>query len=296
MTATAQQLGPDLRARLAAVQGVVFDVDGCLILAGSPAGQDGAALPGAVDAVRAIRATGRRVVAFTNASARPPAEVAESLRGLGFDLAADEVLTPSVVAATTVRQRFGDAPVLAFGGSGVLDVLAAAGVRLVDPHSLDGPGDGTPVAAVVIGWDTDFDRAKAQAAAEALWAGAPMLVTSDAPAFATAGRRTVGLAGFIAAGLAHVADCGYEVLGKPSQLAVDAAAERLGVAPDRMLVAGDDLTLEAAMAHRAGGIGVLVTTGMHSRADALAAPPGRRPHLVVDTLTALADALRTTTP
>ncbi len=60
MTATAQQLGPDLRARLAAVQGVVFDVDGCLILAGSPAGQDGAALPGAVDAVRAIRATGHR--------------------------------------------------------------------------------------------------------------------------------------------------------------------------------------------------------------------------------------------
>jgi HAD superfamily hydrolase (TIGR01450 family) len=282
-----QGLDAALLRRLAAVQGVVFDVDGCLILSTSPAGHDGSALPGAVQAVEAIRAGGRRVVAFTNASARSPAEIAESLRRLGFDLAAEEVLTPSVVAASTVRQRFGDAPVLAFGGPGVLEVLADAGVRLVDGT------DGAPVAAVVIGWDSDFDQPKVQVAAEALWAGAPMLVTSDATAFATAGRRSAGLAGFIAAGLAHVAGCGYEVLGKPSRLAVDTAAERLGVAPERILVAGDDLGLEAAMAYVAGGVGVLVTTGMHSRQDAQGAPPDRRPHLVVDRLTDLADALAT---
>lgn len=287
-TAAAPGLDAALPARLAAVEGVVFDVDGCLILSGSPAGHDGTALPGAVDAVRAIRDSGRRVVAFTNASARPPAQIADSLRQLGFDLAAEDVLTPSVVAASTVRQRFGDAPVLAFGGSGVLEVLAAAGVRLVDDAGSDGAAR---PAAVVVGWDAGFDQPKVQAAAEALWAGAPLLVTSDAPAFATAGRRTVGLAGFIAAGLGHVAGCGYEVLGKPSALAVQAAAERLGIAPDRMLVAGDDLTLETAMAHRAGGVGVLVTTGMHSRDDALRLPPEHRPHLVVDHLTELVDAL-----
>jgi ribonucleotide monophosphatase NagD (HAD superfamily) len=59
-----------------------------------------------------------------------------------------------------------------------------------------------------------------------------------------------------------------------------------------MLVVGDDLTLEVAMARRAGGVGVLVTTGMHSRADARDAPPEQRPHLVVDDLGQLATALR----
>jgi len=83
----------------------------------------------------------------------------------------------------------------------------------------------------------------------------------------------------------------YEVLGKPSALAAACAAQRLGVSPERMLVAGDDLTLEVSMAHRCGGVGVLVTTGMHSRSDAERAPAGDRPHLVVDSLTELAASL-----
>ena len=271
--------------RLAAVEGIVFDIDGCLILSSQPAGHDGAVLPGAVDAVRRLRAGGRRLVAFTNASNRPPAQIAESLRELGFGFADDAVLTPSVVAADVVLSRFGDAPVLAFGASGVVDVLAGAGVRLATA------GDGTAVAAVVVGWDAAFDQPKLQAAAEAIWAGAPLLVTSDAPAFATKGRRTAGAAGFIANGLAHVTGRPYEVLGKPSALAAAAAAGRLGVAPSSMLVAGDDLTLEVAMARRCGGVGVLVTTGMHSRADAAAASGDLCPHLVVDALAELADAV-----
>jgi len=285
-TVTREPLDPSLAVRLAGVGGVVFDVDGCLILSSQPAGHDGTALPGAVAAVEAIRASGRRVIAFTNASSRPPAQIAESLRELGFRFATEDVLTPSVVAAAVVRQRFGDAPILAFGGSGVLDVLVDAGLQMATA------GSGAPVAAVVVGWDVAFDQPKLQAAAEALWAGAPLLVTSDAPAFATAGRRSAGVAGFIAAGLARVGGKPYEVLGKPSQLAVTTVADRLGVPPERLLVVGDDLNLEVAMAHRAGGVGVLVTTGMHGRDDARAAATERRPHLVVDALAELVEALR----
>jgi len=270
--------------RLAAVDGVVLDIDGCLILSSQPAGPDGTVLPGAVEATAAIRATGRRLIAFTNASGRPPAHIAGSLRDLGFELGDEEVLTPSVVAAEVLRRRFGDAPVLAFGASGLVDVLAAGGVRLVTDVRA------APVA-VVVGWDTAFDQVKLQAAADAVWSGAALLVTSDAPAFATRGRRSAGVAGFIASGLSHVTGATYEVLGKPSALAAACAAQRLGVSPERMLVAGDDLTLEVSMAHRCGGVGVLVTTGMHSRSDAERAPAGDRPHLVVDSLTELAASL-----
>jgi len=276
---------PDLCRRLARAQGVVVDVDGCLILSDQPAGHGGTPLTGAVEAVHAVRAGGRRVVAFTNASSRTPAEIARSLDELGFGFGDRDVLTPSVVAARVLLQRFGDKPILAFGGHGLFEVLREAGVRLASP------GDGDAVAAVVAGWDIAFDEPKLQAAAEAVWRGAPLLVTSDAPAFAIRGRRAAGVAGFIANGLAHVTGVEYEVLGKPSALAAATAAERLGVAPDRMLVVGDDLTLEVAMARRAGGVGVLVTTGLNSRSDALAAPPQSRPDLVVDGLGELVDAL-----
>ncbi len=270
-----------LEDRLAAVRGVVLDVDGCLILSSQPAGEDGIVLPGASAAVTELRDLGLPVLVFTNASSRPPAQIAASLADLGFDVGPDDVLTPSVVGAETILHRFGDRPALAFGGSGVVDVLREAGVNLVDPDADDAAAR---AEVVLVGWDVGFDQRRLQVAAEAVWGGAPLLVTSDAPAFATAGGRTAGVGGFIANGLAYVTGADYEVLGKPSDAAIEIATRRLGIEPRELLVAGDDLSLEVAMARRAGGVGVLVTTGTHSRADAEAASDDRRPDLVVDSL------------
>jgi NagD protein len=162
-----------------------------------------------------------------------------------------------------------------------VDVLRDAGVHLADP------ADRTvreSVAAVVVGWDTGFDRDRLQCAAEALWAGAQLLVTSDARSFASRGRPTAGLSGFIARGLTHVTGREYEVLGKPSAMAMSVASRRLGTPPCSILVIGDDLSLEARMARAAGALGVLVTTGTHDRADVANADQADLPDLVVDTL------------
>lgn len=276
-----------IQRRLADAGGVIFDIDGCLILSSQPAGHDGAALPHSLEAVKAIRASGRRVMAFTNASSRTPDEIARSLSELGFGFSGAEVLTPSVIAAELIRERYHDAPVLAFGGPGLVDVLSAQGVVLADPSD---PGE---VAVVVLGWDVDFDQKKLQCAAEAVWGGAPIMVTSDARSFAAKeGRKNAGLGGFIANGLSYVTRTGYEVVGKPSLAALSVAARLLRVEADRILIAGDDLTLEVAMAVRGGGVGVLVTTGTHSREDAAIADVSCRPDLVVDHLGELADAIR----
>lgn len=280
----------ELQTRLAAVRGVVFDVDGCLVLSDKPGGAEGYALAGAVDAVSRIMASGRRVVAFTNASSQTPADIASGLAKLGFGFSPQQVLTPSVVAAELIQDRFPGAPVLAFGGSGLIDVLTANGVVLADPDRPEA------AAAVVIGWDLNFGRDQLQAAAEAVWNGAPILVTSDARRFASATKPMVGLGGFIATGLSYVTDTGYEIVGKPSAAAMEMAARRLGCAPHEVLVAGDDLTLEVAMARAASAVGVLVTTGMHGATDADLAPDSRRPDLVIDQLAELADRLQRAHP
>ena len=84
----------------------------------------------------------------------------------------------------------------------------------------------------------------------------------------------------------------YEVVGKPSEAAMEIAATRLGVDPARILVAGDDLTLEIRMGLRAGALCVLVTTGIHGVADVELAPPPERPHLIVDGLPELIELWR----
>ncbi|OZM72229.1 hypothetical protein CFN78_16555 [Amycolatopsis antarctica] len=142
-------------------------------------------------------------------SSRLPAHIAASLAELGFPVSADDVTTPSVVAAAVFKERCGTKPVLALGGHGVVDVLSEHGVAVLDHRE---PG----AAAVLVGWDTGLDQQRLQVAAEAVWAGAPLLVTSDAPAFVTAGGHSAVFTGFIANGLTYVTGVPYAVLGKPS--------------------------------------------------------------------------------
>ncbi len=289
MTVRPEVVDSALKARLAAVEGVIFDVDGCLVLSDKPGGEGGLALPGAHEALTWLRESGRRVVLFTNASSKTPRFLAASLAQMGLDVAPDDVLTPSVVAAEVLCARYPGQPVMAFGGSGLVDVLKSYDIELIHP-TLEGASK--QPAAVIIGWDVGFDRDRLQIAADAIWGGADFLVTSDARRFATRTRPTVGLGGFIAKGLAYVTERDYEIVGKPSEAAMQVAATRLGVEPTRMLVAGDDLTLEIRMGLTGGALAALVTTGIHGVDDVERALPADRPDLVVDGLPELIELWR----
>ena len=76
----------------------MFDVDGTLLHRG-PDGR-GRPQPGAVEVLERIRASGRKLVLFTNGSHVPSARIAAGLRDDGLPVADEEVLTP-VDSATT---------------------------------------------------------------------------------------------------------------------------------------------------------------------------------------------------
>lgn len=266
----------------------MFDVDGCLVLSDVPGGHDGTVLPGAIDMVRWVKESGRKLVAFTNASSQPPQKLAASLRDVGFDIDDSEMLTPAVVAADIFNTRYAGKSVLAFGTDGVVSVLNDHGVPIVDIDRA------TDAAAVMVGWDTEFTYPKLQAAAEALWNGADLFVTSVARTFAGRARPTAGLSGFIAMGLKQVTGVEPEVTGKPSLSAMGVIEGRLGVSADRIIVVGDDLSLESRMARSAGAIGVITTTGLTSKEAAESAPEADRPDLIVENVGQLMNMWRAT--
>jgi len=276
-------ISADARARLGSVRGIMFDIDGCLVISNGPGGDDGHPLPGAVEALAHARASGRSVCVFTNGTATPPAAIAAHLRSLGLDVYDGEVLTPAVVAADFIARTYGDQQILVFGGDGMLVEFGKRDVNLVDV-SRALAGEPIAPAAVVVGWDTEFGRSKLQLAAGAILGGARLYCTSDAPMFASRSELNVGVSGFITAGLQYVTGAEYEVLGKPSGHAMATIARTLRVAPEHVLVIGDDIRLEARMARAGGALGALVLTGTTTEADLASAPEASMPDFVVDAL------------
>jgi HAD superfamily hydrolase (TIGR01450 family) len=257
---------------LEGIDAVVFDVDGTLLHAGDPGGVRGARpVPGAIEAVARVRASGRRILLFTNGTGRPPVDYAADLRSVGLELADDEFMNPAVVAARYIARTHPGERVLVLGGEGVLAPLDALGVETVAADA----------DLVLVGWDDVLTYAQLQAACEAVWAGAPLLATSTAPVFSVAGRVAAGWSGAVVAGIEHTTGARALTLGKPSPIALEEMCRAVGTPADRTLVVGDDLDLEIEMARVGGARTALVLTGISSAADVDARSRELRPDAVL---------------
>ena len=115
--------------RLDDVRGFVLDVDGTLV---HRAGEEVHLLPGAVEALQRIRASGRPLALFTNGSHIPPEGFAAGLRDAGVEVADAELLTPLSSVRTYLRSRHATA-LLLFGTAAAREYLVANGIQVVDP-------------------------------------------------------------------------------------------------------------------------------------------------------------------
>ncbi|MEY4039154.1 MAG: hypothetical protein RLZZ52_22 [Actinomycetota bacterium] len=276
-----------LLSRLKATQGIMFDIDGCLVISDGPSGAGGSVLPGAIESIKFAQDSGRAYCVFTNGTAQRPKEIAHHLREMGFNIPDELVFTPAVVAAEVMKEKYGDQPILVFAAEGMLEDFRERGVNVVDvPAAIEGAEHGA--VAVVIGWDTNFGKDKIQLAAEAIRDGAELYCTSYAPMFASADRLNVGVSGFITSGLLFVTGKkDFEILGKPSQHSMNVVSRVLDTPQENILVIGDDIKLESTMARNAGALAGLVLTGTSSRADAELADPAVQPELIVESMTEL---------
>jgi 4-nitrophenyl phosphatase len=264
------------------IDAVVFDVDGTLLHANDPGGVRRAhPIAGAAETVERVRASGRRVLFFTNGTGPTPTAYAADLRSLGFSLADHEFMNPAVVAARWIARRHPGKSVLVLGGPGVVAPLHDLGIETITA------GEHALADVVLVGWDDALTYGDLRAACESVWAGAPLLATSTAPFFSVNGGRAPGWSGAIVAAIRQTTGARAVTLGKPSPVALREMCRTLCVKPQRTLVVGDDLALEIAMARRVGARAALVLTGISTEADAAAVAAVRRPHAVLPNVAAL---------
>ena len=265
-----------------APEGVMFDLDGTLILSDAALGGY-TLLPGAVDLLVDLQARGFPFLALTNGSAYPVAEQAPRLRALGLPIADDRLFTPNSVAAHVFKAR-GHKRVMVLGTDGVVAALEGDGIATCKPG--DAGAD-----AVYIGWHPDCSMADIHAACAAVMEGAALYSASDVPFFASKSGRAFGYSCAIGGAIARVTGVEPEVTGKPSPAALRFVADRLGVPVDRVAVVGDDPKVETIMARAGGAIGIGVTTGTTSAAEWASVPAEQRPDVVIGGVADLAPLL-----
>lgn len=263
------------------IKAAVFDIDGTLAMMNKDTGTY-AALPGAVAALAELKARGVPVVAYTNGTFFPPAHYYPLLAAAGLPLAAGHILTPAAVAARLLAKK-GYKRLLVIGADGTQVPVREAGIEVALP------GEGGTVDAVLIGWVKDFSVSDLEAAAQAVWGGAPVYATSIAPYFASAKGRMLGVSGAIAAAIGNATGARATVFGKPEVAGMELVSDILDLPAQEMAVIGDDPTLEITMARRAGSFAVGVTTGVVDEATFLAAADTVRAHVVLPGLQGIMD-------
>jgi 4-nitrophenyl phosphatase len=257
------------------IQGLVFDLDGTLLLSDRSLGGY-EPLPGAIDILTTLKERAMPFVVLTNGSAFPPAEHARRLRKIGLPVDDKQLLTPSSVTAYRMRHG-GIERALVLGTRGAAQALVDAGIDTV----FTGEPRATEVQAVYVGWHPDCGMKDIEAACYAVWAGAKLYVASDVPFFATKHGLAMGYSSAILGAIKRLTNAPFVLTGKPSPHALRFAARRLGLPIPRIGVVGDDPDVEILMARRCGALAVGVTTGVASFDEFQQLPQNRKPHHVL---------------
>ena len=230
------------------VSGAIVDLDGTVY-------HGDTLLPGAASAIDALRERGLTLCFFSNNPIHDGSEYVERLRGLGVDAREGEACSSGVVTREYLDGTHAGDDVFVIGSDPLRSMVEGTAARLVeDPAETD---------VLLASWTDGFHYRDMVDALRAVDEGTAFLGTDPDRTFPGEDGDPVPGSGAVINAVAGVIEREPDrILGKPSEIAVQAALERLDCPPSECLVVGDRLETDIAMGERNGMTTVLVRTGV----------------------------------
>ncbi len=208
-------------------------------------------IPEAIPFISYLQEQGIPFLYLTNNSSASPDQVAKRLTAMGLSTDADQVYTSSMAAASFLAEKEPPGtPVYMIGEEGLRLELERRGFVLTDEGA----------RYVVVGIDRSFSYEKLAAATRAIRNGAQLIATNRDAALPSEhgllpGNGSLVAAVSVASGVSPI------VIGKPEQLIVRYALQRLGTQAEETLIVGDNLHTDIDAGANSGLDSLLVLTG-----------------------------------
>lgn len=248
--------------RLSDLRALLLDLDGVLYVGDE-------VIPGATRSVAELRDAELGLRFVTNTTARSRARTVEKLRGLGFGLEPDEVVTPAALA----RRHCLDA------GHRTVALIMNEDVKS-DFGGLEETEE-RPDAVIMGDLGDAFGFEILNGAFRMVMDGAELVALQKNRFWLTEGGLSLDAGPFVAA-IEYATGRDAVVVGKPARSFFELVLADLGVPAAEAGMVGDDVETDVGGAMQAGLVGILVRTGKY-RQDFVAAS-GVEPTAIVDSI------------
>lgn len=248
-----------------APRALLVDIDGVLVVSWEP-------LPGAVSALNSIRRAGVPVRFLTNTTSRTRAQITGLLRGAGFEVGDDEVVTVMSAAVEFLRREHPGSRCLLLNSGDTGSELT--GITLVEP-------DVAPEEVDVVllgGAGPEFTYEALNRALACLLEGAALVALHRNVLWRTSAGLQLDTGAYVV-GLERAAGVEANVVGKPAPAMFRAALESIGVEAREAAMIGDDLDSDVRAAQHLDITGVQLRTGKFRPAQL---EQGETPDVVLD--------------
>ena len=247
----------------------VFDMDGTIYLGKK-------VFDFAIDFIKHLRASGRRVLFFTNNASKSTPFYVEKLTRLGFEPTQDEMMSSADVTVAYLNTYYLGKSVYLVGTKQLSEQFASHGIALAT-------GMEDKVDLVVSSFDTELTYEKLDNACRFIRGGATYLCTH--PDFnCPTDTGFMPDSGAIAALMTASTGVTPRYLGKPYPEVVDMIETVTGIGRDDICIFGDRLYTDIALGAKNGVTSILVLTGEGTLEEAEALPEGEKPAFIFPSL------------
>ncbi len=254
---------------LAAKKLYVFDMDGTIYLGKI-------VFDFAIRFIEHLRASGRRVLFFTNNASHSTEFYVDKLARLGFSPTPDEIMSSADVTVAYLQTHYAGKSVYLVGTRQLCEHFRAAGIPLLEGHE-------NAADIVISSFDTELTYQKLDDACRLIRGGAAYLCTH--PDFnCPTDTGFMPDSGAIAALITASTGVTPRYLGKPYPEVVEMIEAVTGISRADMCIFGDRLYTDIALGAHNGVTSVLVLTGEGTLDDVEALPEGDKPAYIFPSL------------